>query len=43
VILDINAVRCWGRNLDGQLGYGLGTSPIGDNEVPSSAGNVPAF
>lgn len=43
VILNINAVRCWGRNVDGQLGYGMGTSPIGDNEVPSSAGNVPAF
>jgi cysteine-rich repeat protein len=43
VILDINAVRCWGRNLDGQLGYGMGTMPIGDNETPTSAGNVPAF
>jgi cysteine-rich repeat protein len=43
VIMDINAVRCWGRNVDGQLGYGMGTMPVGDNETPMSAGNVPAF
>ena len=40
VILATNAVRCWGRNFDGQLGYG-NTLNIGDNELPSSVGNVP--
>jgi cysteine-rich repeat protein len=32
-------LRCWGRNLSGQLGYGHVNS-IGDDEAPSSAGNV---
>jgi alpha-tubulin suppressor-like RCC1 family protein len=32
-------VRCWGRNSDGQLGYGH-TNNIGDDETPASAGNV---
>ncbi len=32
-------VRCWGNNEFGELGYGH-TKPIGDNETPSSVGNV---
>ncbi|MDC0667098.1 RCC1 domain-containing protein [Nannocystis radixulma] len=32
-------VRCWGRGSDGQLGYG-NVNSIGDNEVPSTAGDV---
>jgi cysteine-rich repeat protein len=35
-----NAVRCWGRNSDGQLGYG-NTMVIGDDEAPANAGDVP--
>ena len=32
-------IRCWGRAVDGQLGYGNMT-PIGDDEPPSSAGSI---
>jgi cysteine-rich repeat protein len=32
-------VRCWGENEWGQLGYG-NTESIGDDELPSTAGNV---
>jgi alpha-tubulin suppressor-like RCC1 family protein len=39
VLLDTGALRCWGRNADGQLGYGH-TSDIGDDETPASAGDV---
>jgi alpha-tubulin suppressor-like RCC1 family protein len=39
VLLDTGAVRCWGRNGSGQLGYGH-TQDIGDDEVPSTAGDV---
>ena len=34
-----NAVRCWGYNTSGQLGYGH-TNNIGDDELPSTAGDV---
>ena len=30
---------CWGKNFDGQLGYG-NQDPIGDDETPSAAGHV---
>ncbi len=39
VVLTTGAVRCWGRNNYGQLGYG-NTITIGDNELPSSVGTV---
>jgi alpha-tubulin suppressor-like RCC1 family protein len=38
-LLDTGAVRCWGRALNGQLGYG-NTTDIGDNETPASGGDV---
>jgi alpha-tubulin suppressor-like RCC1 family protein len=37
--MDTGAVRCWGYNVLGQLGYG-NTINIGDNETPASAGEV---
>ena len=36
-LLDNNAVRCWGANADGQLGY-ANTTVIGDDETPATAG-----
>ena len=36
-MLDNGTVRCWGRNSDGELGYG-NTDDIGDDETPGSAG-----
>ncbi len=38
-LLDTGAVRCWGLNQHGQLGYGH-TRSLGDDELPSSAGDV---
>jgi alpha-tubulin suppressor-like RCC1 family protein len=39
-LLDTGAVRCWGQDSYHQLGYTGGISHIGDNELPSSAGDV---
>ncbi len=39
-LMETDAVRCWGRGGEGQLGYG-NTNDIGDNEIPASAGDVP--
>ena len=39
VLLNDGAVRCWGYNYSGQLGYGH-TLLIGDDEVPATAGDV---
>jgi cysteine-rich repeat protein len=39
-LLDTGAVRCWGLNDFGQLGYGH-TQTIGDDEHPWTAGDVP--
>ena len=37
--LTTGKARCWGYNNFGQLGYGH-TQPIGDNEQPSTAGDI---
>jgi cysteine-rich repeat protein len=38
-LLDDGAVRCWGQNGAGLLGYGHGDA-IGDDEAPSTAGDI---
>jgi alpha-tubulin suppressor-like RCC1 family protein len=38
-LLEGGAVRCWGKNSLGQLGYGH-TNDIGDNETPATAGDL---
>jgi alpha-tubulin suppressor-like RCC1 family protein len=38
-LLTTGNVRCWGSASSGQLGYG-NTTAIGDNETPSTAGDV---
>jgi alpha-tubulin suppressor-like RCC1 family protein len=38
-LLSTGAVRCWGQNTYGQLGY-PNTVAVGDNEPPSTAGDV---
>ena len=40
VLLSTGAARCWGLNSSGQLGYGH-TRNLGDDELPSSTGDVP--
>jgi alpha-tubulin suppressor-like RCC1 family protein len=40
--LDGGSVRCWGYGQYGQLGYG-NVENIGDDETPSSVGDVPLF
>ncbi|MCP3974408.1 MAG: hypothetical protein GY720_07940 [bacterium] len=39
-LLDSGTIRCWGMNEYGQLGYGH-VELIGDDESPSTAGDVP--
>ncbi|MBN4059205.1 hypothetical protein JYT22_00975 [Endomicrobium sp. AH-315-J14] len=41
-LLDTGKVRCWGSGGYGLLGYG-NTNPIGDDEPPSAAGDVPLY
>ena len=38
-LLASGKVRCWGENASGELGYAH-TLPVGDDEVPASAGDV---
>lgn len=38
-LLSTGVVRCWGKNANGQLGYG-NTTTIGDTEAPITAGDV---
>jgi len=41
VLLETGAVRCWGDNGWGQLGYGSNIDYVGDDETPAEAGDVP--
>lgn len=38
-LLEAGTVRCWGRGVEGQLGYGAVAS-IGDDETPATAGDI---
>lgn len=46
-LMTSGSVRCWGDGADGRLGYGQGLNQfgnvenLGDNETPSSVGDVP--
>jgi alpha-tubulin suppressor-like RCC1 family protein len=39
-LIEAGSVRCWGSGENGRLGY-ANTISIGDDEVPSTAGDVP--
>lgn len=39
-ITESGALRCWGSNLSGQLGY-PGLDAVGDDELPAEIGDVP--
>lgn len=41
VMEESGAVRCWGDNHAGQLGYGSLERAVGDDETPASFGDVP--
>ncbi len=41
MLLAGGAVRCWGNNLNGGLGYQRVDEAIGDDETPASAGDLP--
>ena len=41
-LLDTGAVRCWGSNENGELGYGA-IGDVGDDETPASVGDVPCL
>ena len=40
-VLDTGALRCWGSNHNHALGYTYDSQPIGDDELPWAAGDVP--
>jgi cysteine-rich repeat protein len=41
-LIEEGRIRCWGNNGGGQIGYGIGVlANIGDDELPSSAGDLP--
>lgn len=41
-LLESGAVRCWGRNGSGLLGYDR-QDDVGNDEEPASAGDLPLF